>query len=276
MTYKQSLDDFIHITDVATNLSIRNTGVEVDSLKKVYGSWVFAKISAHAVSLLKIEKIPSDNNIYGIPNLVDLSSISSIARTIIDTFYIFFYLSIDNCYEFESKFRELLFEYHGEKQRLKMLINVNPQSTELKKLENEVEQLKNKIESCLYYRLLTNVKLKKNIRKGNMATLLNNTEITKRADIDPNYYKSQYNYFSTFIHSTGFSLSQLSQFKANDKESLNLIKTILEVCTGYMCCAVYYFTKMVPEINITLEPKTQELISIWRDILKNFSKRKEQ
>jgi len=165
----------------------------------------------------------------------------------------------------------LLWEYQGEKQRIKMLKRLRSRNPILDQLNSKAEQAKDELKNKLYYRLLTNEDLKRNIRKGNVSSLYNHSELSKRMGIDPSYYKSQYDYLSTYVHSTSYSISQLKIFRPNKTESLKLVETILFLVTGYMCFAVNDFKNLLEEANLVLNNMTIELINKWKDIFSNVN-----
>jgi len=67
MPYQDSLKDLIHIVRVASNFSIQTTNMPVQDWRKMYGSWIFAKLCSHSLTLLRIEKTPSKNSNYNLP-----------------------------------------------------------------------------------------------------------------------------------------------------------------------------------------------------------------
>ena len=269
--YRSSLQDFYKISEIAISISNNTHGREVDSWKLEYGSYTFTKICLHSMSLRAIlpSMKPDGGNKPGI-EFWDISSIASLIRSIIDTYYAFYYLSVDNRSDEEDILRQLIWDYHGEMQRLDLLKKIKSSNPAVKELKNYTEILKEKIEQNDNFKNL-NTNQKKNIVEGKRALLLTNSEMSERAGIDSYYYKANFNSLSAYTHAHPFAINQLSNFRAGNDEALNLINSKLETCTGYICHAVNDMVKLFPDQKTKIDHITYELIEKWIYIFKNFN-----
>lgn len=268
--YHASLQDFCKLSDLAISISKYTHGREVESWKLEYGSYTFTKICLHTVSLRKIlPPMKSNSNNPGY-EFWDISSIASLIRSIIDTYYAFYYLSVDERSDEEDLLRKLIWDYHGEKQRLDLLTKIRSSNPAVIELKSYTENLKKKIEENDNFKKL-NSNQKKQIIKGKVALLLTNSEISARVGIDSNYYKANFNSLSAYTHAHPFAVSQLSNFRAGSNEALNLINSKLQTCTGYICHAVNDMVKLFPDQNTKIDHITFELIEKWKYIFKNFN-----
>jgi len=272
--YKESIASFEHITNIAIKLSIETTGREVDSWREEYASYIFAKICLHAISLLKLQIRFTKSGATDISNVWDISSIAVLTRSIIDSYYVFYYLAVDECDMSELEFRRNLWEYHGEYQRLNMLNRIKSENPKVKDLEKYIEKLKKKIINNKFYKSISKTHLQQQIRKGNIAILLSNTELSKRAGINPDYYKSNFDYLSAYTHAYPFAHSQLKLFRANDNESLGLVTFIIDLCTGYVCHATADFINLFPDQERNLDRRSKILIDDWRYRFREINKPK--
>jgi Family of unknown function (DUF5677) len=274
--YIDSIGDFNHITNLAAKLSIETTGREVDSWRVAEASYIFGKICTHAISLLKLQlSLPGDNT-GTIVDVWDISSIATITRSIIDSYYVCYYLAIDECSKSELEFRRELWNYHGEYQRFDMLKRIKSKNPKFKEIERDIDSQRLKIVNSSFYQTITGTKFKRNIIDGKVAVLLSNTELSKRAGINPDYYKSNFNYLSAYTHAHPYAFSQLKNFRVDDNESLRLVKYIIDLATGYICYAVRDFIKLVPDQKKSVDSKSKNLIDDWEDIFKNIIKPQEE
>jgi len=268
--YQNTIDDFQYITNLAVKLSTETTGREVDSWREEYASYIFVKICMHAISLLKLRFKFSKSTTANIASVWDISSIAVLIRSIIDSYYVFYYISIDKCNKAELEFRRDLWNFHGKYQRFDMLKRIKSKNPKLKELEKYIDRQKAKIVNSSFYKSIPNTRLQRDIRKGKVAVLLSNSELSERAGINPDYYKAEFNFLSAYTHGHPFAFTQLKLFRANDNESLSLVTNILSVGTGYVCHAVRDFVKLFPDQIVNLDVRSKRLVDDWEYVFRNF------
>jgi len=269
--YQNTIDDFQHITNLVVKLSIETNGREVNSWREEYASYIFAKICMHAISLLKLRfKFPKSTT--NIASVWDISSIAVLIRSIIDSYYVFYYLLIDKCNKAELEFRRDLWDYHGEYQRSDMLKRIKSKNPKLKEIEKYRDTLKAKIVNSSFYKSIPRIDLQRDIRKGKVAILLSNSKLSERAGINPDYYKANFNFLSAYIHGHPFAFTQLKLFRANDNESLSFVTNRFQVCTGYVCHAVRDFVKLFPDQIVNLDARSKRLVDYWECVFRNFNR----
>lgn len=241
--YLENTNDLEHLAGIALRLSAETQEREVNSWRLEYGSYIFTKICCHAVALLQLKPHIGEPD----PNydmaIWDMSSLAVLARAIIDSYYVFFYLAVDGCDEDESEFRYYLWNYHAEKQRIDLINKVNPESPETANLERQVEGLKENLVGNGFYQALE-TKLQRKIRKGEVAFSLSNTELSKRAGIHPVYYKSTFNFLSAYVHAYPFAATQLMAFRVDDDESIEVLTMIINYSIGYLCHVIRDFIRL--------------------------------
>lgn len=96
-------------------------GKSVKSIREEYGLHIFGKISCHAFSVLKLSPQSKYYNLYDNLSINDFNSICTLARALIDTYYVFYYLIVDNITQDEFEFRYTLWLYQGEIKRFELL-----------------------------------------------------------------------------------------------------------------------------------------------------------
>ncbi len=265
--FLEAADDLEYITAIAWNISVDAHEREANNWRQEYCSYIFGKLCLHAQAILQLLPDLEIKERYVISTW-DISSIAVLIRTLIETYYVFFYLGVDNVGDEELEFRHRLWKYHGEKERLDMLRIMKSTNPVVSQLTKDVEILKDSVITHRFYESLES-SIKKKIRRGEMGILHKNPELSKRAGIDPDYYNSRYKYLSAYAHATPYAYSQLSLFRGGEDESLAIIKTLLDVCTAYICHAVRDFVKIMPDQEKLLDQRGKNLIEDWEYILSN-------
>lgn len=262
--YLKSLDDLEFITSIAWNISVDTQGRQVDNWNTAYSSIILGKLCLHAHAVLQLMPNLDSSNRYEIVTW-DISSIATIVRALIESYYVFYYLGVDSVTEDELELRNLLWMYHSEKQRLDMLKMINSNNPIVKQIEKGIEELKQKFKKNTYYQTLSSSR-KSKIVSGKIGILHSNSELSRRAGINPDYYKSNFNYLSAYVHAFPYAYSQLNLFRAGDDESLHIIRTNIDLCIGYICHAIRDFLKIMPDQKKHLDKKAKKLIDDWEYI----------
>ncbi len=257
--YLEDLKKFDMLCKAATKLSIDTHGRKVDSWREEYGSRIFGKIVATAIAILKLLPESQLFNLIGNFKIWDISSISVLARSLLETYNIFYYLIIQEIENDELEFRFIVWNLHSQVERLKMLDLIKSKHPEIEMIKNDIQKWKYKLENNSFYQALTNDQ-KKDFRKGKKGIFLTNTQISEKAGIDPDYYKSTYKSLSSYVHTFPFSISQIAFFKFGDPDSLSLLNTVLQDTTGYLSLSVRDFVKMVPDQKSCLSSDIFEII----------------
>lgn len=266
--YDAAREQFEAVTLYAMELSTATTGREVDSWRPEYSSYLFAKLVLHAMSGLRLAPDLKDRS----PNELqvwDPSSLAALIRALIDTYFVFYYVACDKVDEEESEFRYLLWHYHGEKARLKKLTLIKSTSPKLVELENDVEDLKTRVVSSPKFAALSNSD-QRAVRQGRYALLLTNSEISERAGLNSDHYKSTYDFLSSYIHALPFSLSQLAGFNSDQDALVRIYKLILDDGTIFLSQGVVDFENEFGTAGVTATPEARRAIELWQFVLQNI------
>jgi len=268
--YLLVLNQLDEITNTAFNISNELNGTHTNDWRKYYGSIVFKKLCLHAKSFRKLcPQTNADGNII-FDEMWDLPSMCSISRAIIDSYCVQYYILIEEISEDENNFRKHLWHYHSEKSRLKGLEKIKSKDPRLKKLEDEIERHKKLLLETEIYKGLEKHN-QRSIRKGQVAVNLSNSEISKRAGIDPGYYKSTFDLFSSYVHTHPMALSHLMKFYADSEKSLNLITTTVKHTVAFITHAVRDMANKFPNTKQLISKDSEFLIKNWENLLNNFN-----
>ena len=75
---------------------------------------------------------------------------------------------------------------------------------------------------------------------------------------------------SSYAHTFPFSIQQISGFKANDEESLNLIKSQMDSASGYLSYSIRDYVKLFPDQESIISD-VKEIMDIWLDVLSKIA-----
>lgn len=207
--YLKQLSEFESLVAVALKISEDVHGIKVNTWREQYGTYIFAKICFH---ILAIERLLPKSKYHIVTKsfeVWDISSCAVLARAFIETYYIQYYLIIDEIDNTELDFRFSLWNFHSEKERLKMLNLIDSKSPEMKDIKDSVDGFLTEIKNNKYYQK-QETRIKRDVRKGRMAFTLTKSQISEKSGILPNYYKNAYKYLSSYAHTYPFSISQLA------------------------------------------------------------------
>lgn len=267
--YLQSVKDLEQMVDTCINLSNNTHKREVSSWREEYGSYIFAKIVVHSIAILKMTP---NSGLFEIPNnfkVWDISSLAVLLRALIETYNVFFYLIIDEVDETELEFRFLLWHLHSECERLRMLQSIGSTNPVIKNVEKDIEDFRTKLLNNDFFKR-KNSKERSPYRKGEVGIALTNSQISEKAGISVNFYKSAYKFLSSYTHTFPFSIQQIAVFKADDEESLNLINTIVETASGYLSFSIRDFVKIFPDQKETIKD-VDEKVKVWLGVLNKLA-----
>jgi len=228
---------------------------------KSYGSNIFTKFLLHLNGLLNI--LPTTVPVSKDPKGFNLPSICSLIRPLIETYFVFFYLIIDDINEKEKTLRLKVWEYYGntlkekvveaKKLNRKIYLSIHNQS------EKNFEEIKNMIVND-FPELTKHIK---NIRNGGVRFLLPKKEISEKAGIDYQYLSFVYNISSWYIHTSFSSIYYMSSFNEFDeKRALEDLNLFLRIAINFSSYALRDFVKLFPELQPMIEDE------IFQEILK--------
>jgi hypothetical protein len=225
---------------------------------------LFTKICLHSRSIYRLTPInnqvnPDDFDIW------DYSTICSIARCIIDAYCAIYYLVIDDISIDERILRNLIWNYHSEKNRLDYLYALRSQRPEIQDIQNSVEILERKIRDNEHFQQMKKDNQKK-ILRGVMALCLTNTEITEKAGICKEFYKNTYDLLSQHIHSYPHGINSASSISYDNDESLHVIATTIEDVNIFLSFTIRDFLKYVPW-TVTVPSNVNSIINKWVELI---------
>jgi len=235
--------------------------------REFYSDRIFSKLLSHAITLRRIVPTGLTPKEEGGTELWDLSSTCALARALIESYDSLFYVAVDSITDEEREFRFLLWELHAEERRENKLNLIGSKHPRLLEITKEIETLRERVLGHDYYdKLDKNIKTKIS-NKRTPAFYLSHSERNKRASINHDYYNSCIMFLSSHVHTLPFSIQQLVEFRAGDKNSLQLISLPIQYAVGFLAKGIQgmevIFDQRLPEKN----KETADLCTIWSGIL---------
>lgn len=271
-SYRETYQECSQLLDTAFGLSIATQGREVATRELEVASWVFAKIISHAMATFNMAPKGPLGDPTPDQEFWDVSSMAVLVRAEMDAYYTLFYVALDKVDPEMREFRWLLWDHHSELRRLEKLRLIGSISPELQKLDSQVKSMAEEVTSHSIYKR-QHPSVQKKLRKGDLGIFATNTDLSKRAGIDPAYYKSVFMFLSSYVHAHPFSMNQLAAFRAGAEESLHVIGLVLRYAAVYLALAIRDFLVLLPDQKGALSTEVKDLIELWCGVAKDFSER---
>jgi len=288
--YRKYLDTFSLLTRDAFELSTYLLSVfggnteELSNENFVFLS-IFQKIALHANSILTILPKDAPRELYGTEyfRVIDLSSIASLTRDIIDADNTLFYLFTERVDNSEREFRLLLFGLHGymRQRELVNLVGGSHQETILASISAKIDELRNQLKANSFFITLER-EMTENTQRGKRAkdifkriggeidnvkdsVFLTRKQITEVRGMDLSSFDAIYMFLSSHVHSFLMGTSLVGSAIISSEKSLLLLFLTLKNASFYLCLAMIDTTILFPETADKLSPESREILqSIMR------------
>lgn len=283
--YRKYLRTFSILTKDAFELSLQlskslsNKPQELSNENFVFLS-IFSKIVLHANSILSI--LPKDDPIklYGSENfqVIDLSSVASLTRDIIDADNTLFYLFTERIDDSEREFRLLLFGLHGYMRQKEIIGFVGGSNQEqiVANISKQIDTFRNKLEANNYFKSLEKEiaqKMSKGARAKEVfkrvegkienvkdAVFLTRKEIIRIRGMDLGLFDAVYIFLSGHVHSFLIGTSLVGSSIALDEKSLMLLLLTIRYASFYLSLAMIDTTILFQEIEEKLSPESRKIL----------------
>jgi hypothetical protein len=230
---------------------------------------VFPKLLLHARAILDLAPRPVLPWPAG--ETWDISSMAALARALIESYYMMFYVAVDRVPDDIREFRWLLWDYHCASRTLEMLRLARPEGEDgdLADAEAAVSALQTAIGEHPVFLRQTRL-VRKSVREGQLSIFSTNTDLSSRAGIDPRYYRAAFMFLSSYVHAHAFSIRQLSAFRSGTEGGLRLVTTVVEYCTAYVCLALRDYAGLLPA-HPGPEGDAAAVVRRWTAIVSGFN-----
>ena len=266
---KESFELSIQMSELLLNFrEVSNDDVSNDDFLLLS---LFSKIALNADSILTLLPKGDPRSFIGTENskFLDLSSIASLSRDVIDASNALFYLFTERVGDSEHEFRVLLFGLHGWMRQKEFIESVGgPNQEMLFNVSIEVDKFKNQLEANSFFKGLEGEKVKRifkrtegRIENVKAAMFLTRREITRIRGIDLSFSDAIYMFFSSHVHSFLMSVSLVGQTITLSEKSLLFLLLTIKYAAYYLGLSLVDATMLFPEVKEKLSFESKELLA---------------
>jgi uncharacterized protein DUF5677 len=249
--FASALDSLAAIGGFSNHVSVTLVGTPTDAQGDL-ASRVHAKMCAHALSIGALSK----------SNVFDHHAINSIARMILESMTMYFYLR-ENVTEEEWSFRDLILRLHDTTSRVKLL-RAWKKKSEYDDLTTEKDNLIRQIESHSAFSCI-DADRQKRLLTGEEMFVQGMRKVAKRSGWREEVFISVYNYFSAHAHSTPASFFRMpahsvDYFNPSDFQYTTSAPAIEIAVACLRRVAVNYFDANCTVGNIVVKKFSKEFL----------------
>jgi hypothetical protein len=179
----------------------------------------------------------------------DWPSVACIARNLVETYHLFWYLADPSLSEEDVHMRLELMRYHLNFEKYRLYKEGGQGQETLSEFEEGLPQERAALASLPAFRSLPKA-LQSDLLKGKRPMHLTHTQIGNSLPFITGYFQPIYRLFSNQVHSTPFSFSAQSNERGrgfeNDAERLYVTLSV-QVVTKYMTAAVIEMARIFPD-----------------------------
>ena len=263
--YHQQLSELKVLCDSAYSLAFKQNRPVKNEQEKL-GAYIFAKMCLHSIAIIRM--LPKSQIYIKVQNknLWDISSVCAMVRCISDAYNGYYYLIIDDTIsDDERSARLVLWDLHGECERLNMLETFKSENLRLADLRKNIDVLKQRLQKTHFFQSLR-VQQRERYIKGRDWSFLKDERICQRAGINLDRYLAMDKYLSNHIHTLPFAIQQLN-VNPNDPEGINLFVSAVRYCSGYLSLAIRDYCILFPYEQNNLKTPIPEIIKKWEYIM---------
>jgi hypothetical protein len=283
--YRKYLRTFSLLTKEAFQLSIHLSHTLSTKLQEVSNEnfvflSIFSKIALHANSILSILPKDDPRKLYGTDHfkVVDLSSVASLTRDIIDADNTLFYLFTERVDYSEREFRLLLFGLHGYMRQKELVGFVGGSNHEqmVANISKQIDMFRDQLEANSFFKNLEE-EIAQRTAKGTRAkevfkrvegrienvkdaVFLSRKKIIKIRGMDLSLFDGVYMFLSSHVHSFLMGTSLVGSSIALDEKSLLLLLLIIRNASFYVCLAMIDATILFQGTEEKLSPESRQIL----------------
>lgn len=200
--------------------------------------------------------------------VIDISSLYVIARTIIECFLTIEYLFINQISQEEKMFRFNLWMVAGFMMRQQAINESNKKHAEkIESERNEIEKLKHDIKDSEFYSQLTKNDIWK-LDKFGIPRTISWSKLLDKSCITNNLLSGYYKLYSNYAHSEFVSIMQLNQMNLHISNPIALenITITLNNIRIINCVAINLFLQKFADSKLIydrFDPRTKYIIDFW-------------
>lgn len=263
--YADEIREFDLVLAHARAVSDSLVGTSVPSPHASYGEQIFVKLLSHCICLRRLLPDPGQR---ATGELWDVSSLSAIARCVIEAHDAFEYVAGHAASDAERELRLLLWELHDKTRRARMLEAIGSVDPRTDDIRADAARLKGELESHALYETLRKDDRKKIAAGDPPAYHLSQRERCIASGINHEYYNAVTMQLSQHVHSLPFSIHQLFAFKAGSQAALHLMSMPARFALPFLARVTEGMAALLPGKTPPPPKEVAKSMAIWRGILK--------
>jgi hypothetical protein len=203
-TYLKKYDDLV---SAATAASQGAAGRISESARHYWGSAIFTKLCVTAVSLLLL--LPRNSRVIGPFEHWDFGAVASLVRNLIECYFTFFYLCVDQVSDEEYNCRWNPFNLHDCLSRKRMFESLGSKEESVG-FDEQSKELQERLLRNSHFRSLDEKK-RKEFLKDKTAFLLSQDEIFGRLGEDISHFRGMYRFLAVHVHALPMSFYRMGE-----------------------------------------------------------------
>jgi len=262
--YRSFLSEYESMLAYARQMSTQLVGITPEHKYLQYAEQILVKALAHCVTFRELVIHLDKNNV-----LWDLSSLSAIARSIIETHDALAYIALENVTTEERNFRIILWEYHDTSRRLKMLTAIGSQDPQFFEMKANSAAQKQKVISDPHFANL-NGNVQRKINEDDPPPYhLSQRERCSVNRINFDFYNFATMQLSQHVHTLPYCIHQFFHFRAGSKEALHLMAMPIQFTLPFLARTIEGILLLFPGKCESPSKDVQNSIELWSHILES-------
>ncbi len=229
MAYIEALEKYKSLVSECTKTSQKFAGIKSPTNQHFHASVLFTKICTTAISLTLV--LPENKTSTRHKEHWDFSAAASLARSIIECYFIFYYLCIERINTEEWYCRWNILNLHDCTARYRLFLRLE-ETESAKQFNTQAEELRQRLRTNNYFLSLSDGS-QKEFLKGRKAFLLTQDDIAARIGIEKNIFRGIYEFLSAQIHSLPLSFYRMGDGSRGRGIHSEVEERYTEICVSY-------------------------------------------
>lgn len=265
--YRSRLREFDAVLEHGRAACAALAGLNLTEAHTSYGAQIFVKLLAHATTLRRLAPDPGQQP----PReLWDLSSMSAVARCVVEAHDAFEYIAGHPVTTSERGFRIRLWELHDATRRLKMLAGIGSSDPAIAGIRADAARLQLALQAHEYIASLPpmpQAELHLRLRRNDPPDFhLNRRQRCEMSGVDGDWHQAITTQLSQYVHTLPFSVHQRLQFQAGTPEALRLMALPLAFALPFLVRVIHRMELLLPGRIPKPPSRTARTMAVWRDL----------
>jgi len=232
------------------------------------GSW----FEQMACTILVKIGITSFSSLYFIPGssrftnkFWDISSLAALSRSIVESYCALRYIAVDSPGQEERFFRQSLWQFQMESEKLRMLEATVPDSLGIPGVRAKRDTFRAKVQTNTFFQSLSD-KHQARLLEGKESMSKSKFDLCSNAGINKDLSRGIYKYLSSFTHASPFGLRALYDHKAGSDATIVIVNLMANLTSGFLAFTIRDFAEVFPDQKEHMPKSIVDQIQKWQGI----------